>query len=357
MKRKATALVVSLLLLIFLAAIFVFSYISRSRIPDMQSNLVTVSEDMVFGVVIGEDPRLIERDELLFMDPEAYKKEIDLASGLGADFVRIDINGSVTDNEDRLKHLDEVVEYAEKLDLDLCFGVFGRKDWVNDSIFYGNNQGGNGDANWDDFVEEYKKEIRVLAERYEPRYLVIFPECSDFLSDQIDSKIDNGEWLDLAKDIALEVKIGALNSKVIVGGALSKGESYSSDDWGLLHMIIENNDPIIDVVSINAYDVAGLDEQLDDFMRLKEKYHWQGEIWMGEVAFSPSVAESYFDNDLDKGQEDFFLYALHLADKNDFNGFVIYNFRKSDDSLNEGIVTEDYSERPAYGALKEIMED
>ncbi|MDD3191072.1 MAG: hypothetical protein PHI66_05305 [Candidatus Pacebacteria bacterium] len=357
MNRKAVALVVFFIFVLLLAVIFVFSYISRSRIPDMQSGLITVSDEMIFGVVIGDDPRLVEKDESLLMDPEAYKKEIDLVAKLGADFVRIDINGSVTDNEERLKRLDEVVKYAEKSDLDLCFGIFGRKDWVNDSIFYGNSQGGNGDASWDDFSREYKKETKILTERYEPRYVLIFPECSDFISNQIDSERSNEEWLGLAKDIALEAKMGMIDPKVIIGGVLGRGESYSSNDQEFLRMIIENNDPIIDVISMNAYDISGLDNQIGEFMQLKEKYHWQGEIWMSEVAFFPSMVESYFDTDFDGGQEDFFLYALHLANKNDFNGFVIYNFRKGNDSLNEGVVAENYSERPAYSALEKVIED
>mgnify|MGYP005667923003 CR=1 FL=1 len=82
---------------------------------------------------------------------------------------------------------------------------------------------------------------------------------------------------------------------------------------------------------------------------LRKNYDWRGGIWVGETNLL-----SFSD---ENEQKDYFLYAIDLADKSGFTGFCIFYFRDGSGTTgSNGILHNDFTPKPAYDAIKQIIQ-
>jgi hypothetical protein len=110
-----------------------------------------------------------------------------------------------------------------------------------------------------------------------------------------------------------------------------------------------NNDPVFDVLAMKAHGAEQLDGGIKNLVRLRDKYHWQGEIWLSGVEFTDDSFSLVLDKEARR--KDFYLYAAFLAGANDASALSVSGLRGDAG----GLLRTDFSPTPAYGALEKVL--
>lgn len=328
-----------LIILLFIVATYlIYEKFTEPQIPELSSDLVMFSKDVSFGTTINAASTEIENEKKTTIDLSNAKKEIDLAYDMGADLVRFDLERKNLESADELGKLDEAVSYARGKKMRIYLAYLGRNVWL------GTNEGG-GKADWGEFKKEYKADTVFLMNRYKPDYFLILPECPYSIGRQVDSRQSMEEWFNFAKEVGLALKQISFPTKIALEGAMLSGGAKAAD-LAFAERVLGNNDIAINIFSMNAGSAAELEEGKKNLLGLKKKYHWEGEVWMGNVKIDAGGDEAR--------QKNYFLYALHLASFDDFSGIILGRLRDSDGD-NGGIVAEDFYPKESYAAIKEVM--
>lgn len=333
-KENAALLII---LLLSIATYLVYGKFNEVRVPEMDPSLVSFSKSVVFGSTINAASATSDEKNFV-IDLGSAEKEIDLAYDMGAGLVRFDVEQKTLASAEEIKKLDEVVSYARFKKMKIYLAYLGRNSWL------GAGEGG-GKANWEDFKKGYKTDAVSLMERYRPDFFLILPDCPSGIGRQVDSQRTPDDWLNFAKETGIAIKQVSFPAKVVLEGTILS-DKRQPEDTIFAERALENNDAAINIFSMNAGSATELKEGMETLSAMKKKYHWEGEIWMGNV-------EGDSDGDARK-QKDFLLYALHSANSNGFSGIILGRLR--DDAGNRsGIVAEDYSPKDSYAAIKEVM--
>ncbi|MFA6897421.1 MAG: hypothetical protein WCQ96_04005 [Patescibacteria group bacterium] len=334
LKENAALLII---LLFFIATYLVYGKFNELRIPEMDPSLVSFSKSVVFGSTINAASATAgERNFVI--DIGSAEKEIDLAYDMGAGLTRFDVEQKTLASAEEIKKLDEVVSYARSKKMKIYLAYLGRDSWL------GTGEGG-GKANWEDFKKGYETDAVSLMERYKPDFFLILPDCPSGIGRQVDSQRTPEEWLDFAKETGVSIKQVSFPTKVVLEGMILS-DKRKSGDAAFAERALENNDAAINIFSMKVGSATALKEGTEALLSMRKKYHWEGEIWMGNV-------ENDSGGDVRK-QKDFLLYALHSANSNGFSGVILGQLR--DDAGNRsGVVAEDYSPKDSYAAIKEVM--
>lgn len=350
-KQKRIAVIVCLLVLL-LAAFAVFKIVTKTKAPEMNSELIYVSPDMSFGSVIDSASSDFGGGETFAIDVENAKKEIDSISALDMDFVRFNIKQETLAQANETAKLNEVVSYARDNGLKIYIGYWGREAWLNSSIFSANANGGGGKATWEDFKQGYKEDVALIMENYSPDYIMILPQCPFGIGQQIDSERSLEEWLNFSKEVALEIKRVSFSTKVVLEETMLTEESQDKLQAEFVKMLLENNDSSLDIISLAVNDASELEKSIDNFSEIKNKYHWHGDFWIANGSDVSSRENSIEEN----YQKDFLLYSIHLADSNGFSGWIAGSCRDGAD-WKFGIVNEDYSSKASYSAIGQVIKN
>jgi len=333
-KENAALLII---LLLFIATYLVYGKFNEVRVPEMDPSLVSFSNGVVFGSTIDAASATMGEKNFV-IDLSSAEKEMDIAYDMGVGLARFDVEQKTLASVEEIKKLDEVVSYARFKKMKIYLAYLGRNSWL------GAGEGG-GKANWEDFKKGYKTDAVSLMERYRPDFFLILPDCPSGIGRQVDSQRTPDDWLNFAKETGIAIKQVSFPAKVVLEGTILS-DKRQPEDTTFAERALENNDAAINIFSMNAGSATELKEGTETLLAMKKKYHWEGEIWMGNV-------EGDSGGDARK-QKDFLLYALHSANSNGFSGIVLGRLR--DDAGNRsGIVAEDYSPKDSYAAIKEVM--
>lgn len=327
-----------IILLFIVATYFIYGKFTEPQIPELSSDLVMFSRDVSFGTTINAASADMGSGKKSTIDLFNAKKEIDLAYDMGADLVRLDLERKNLESVDELGKLDAAVSYAREKKMRIYLAYLGRNAWL------GTNEGG-GKADWGEFKKEYKADTVFLMNRYKPDCFLILPECPYSIGRQVDSRQSMEEWFNFAKEVGLALKQISFPTKIALEGTMLS-DGAKAADLAFAERVLGNNDVAINIFSMNAGSAAELEEGKENLLGLKKKYHWEGEVWMGNVKAGAGGNESK--------QKDYFLYALHLASSGDFSGIILGRLRDSDGDTS-GIVAEDFYPKESYTAIKEVM--
>ena len=328
------------ILLFFVAAYLIYGKLSEPRIPELDSHVVSFSKNVSFGATVNAASAHIGSEESLSIDSDNAKKEIDATYDLGADLVRFNLERRTLESADEMEKLDGVVSYAQGKNMKIYLAYLGRNSWL------GSGEGA-GKANWEDFKKGYEADAVFLMAKYKPDYFLILPECSYNIGRQVNSKRAMEEWYDFAKEVGLAIKRVSFSTKIALEGTMLSSGAKSAD-VAFAERVLSSNDAAINIFSMNVGSATELEKGMENLLNMKKKYHWEGEIWMGNVGISS-------DGDVQK-QKDFLLYAIHLTNRNDFSGIILGQLRDGAGDKN-GIVTESYGLKNSYTAIKEVMGD
>lgn len=347
-KTRENVFLIFLLLLFFVAFFLISKTYTASQIPEFEAGMISVPENMAFGTTIDAASCNPDGGKSCDIDSDSAKKEIDAAADMGANFARFNLAGETLDSKEELQKLDEAVSYARGHKLKINLALWGRKKWMR-------SYGGNGIA-WEEFKKKYTEDAGSYVRRYRPDYFVILPDCPYVPGSQTDSEKTVEQWLEFAKQAALSAKQNFYDSKIILEGFMSAEDDVRKREAEFLNAVIRNSDPIISIISIKEENVSDLEDGVKNLFRMKEKYHWQGAAWLGSVDFSSGNFLSGKQDDGNSGQEQkkFFLYAFYLADTNGFSGVSVGSLHDRAGN-NNGILKGDYSSKPAYDAMKQVM--
>lgn len=347
-RARENTFLIFLLLLFFVAFFLIFKMYIAPQIPELEADMISVPENMAFGATIDAascDPDGGRSCDIVLDDA---KKELDAAAEMGVNFVRFNLAGETMDSKEELQKLDEAISYARARKLKINLALWGRKKWISS---YGGNR-----IAWEEFQKKYAEDAGSYMQRYQPDYFVILPECPHVPGDQVSSENTAEQWLEFAKKAALSAKQNFYDSKIVLEGFMSAGNDIRKDEAEFLNVVIRNSDPIISIISIKEENVSDLESGVKNLTRMKEKYHWQGAVWLGSVDFSSgNLLYGKQDNSSSyQEQKKFFLYAFYLANANGFSGVSVGSLRDRIGS-NNGILKEDFSSKPAYDAMKQVM--
>ncbi|MFA7169638.1 MAG: hypothetical protein WC178_02180 [Candidatus Paceibacterota bacterium] len=340
MDDKKKILIVSGLLIFLFLSNLASNFFNEVRIPELDPNLISVSKKMSFGVTINSASAVFGDGKTSSVDFNSAKKDIEAASTLGSDLVRINLEGEMLEKAEDVNELKEVIVFARAEHMKIFLAFWGRESRLG-------SFNAAGKSTFDDFRKSYIEDTNFLMDQFAPEYMLILPECPYWAEKQVSSEVSPDEWFDFAKDVALSVKKKSFETKVVV-----EGDFYSAVDEGekeleFVKQVMEDNGPTFDVVSLNIKNAQELEDSTDKLLQMGDKYHWHGELWMGDVEFSKQNDEKL---------KNFIIYAMYLADSNDFGGFVISQFRDSSIS-SDGILSEDFSQKSSYGAIKNVIDN
>lgn len=321
-----------------------------------------IHTSMTFGIIIdyasyrypGYWRGLILTDE--------SKQQINLAADLGVDFVRFDIRNEAISSSTEMAKLDEIIDYARSKELSIYIGVYGMEAWYDWNRMADYPYGGGGTATWGEFTEMYTNEAVTLAQRYEPDYMMIMVECPFNIGNQVNFTKTIAEWVNYTKQVADTVKAVSGNTRIVLDQIVRKddGGPHGSSEYEFTEEVIKDNNELIDIVACDPYNYEDLDSDVENLARFKNEYDWHGDIWIGETNLldnwhkltRPSTSKE------DNQQRDYFIYAVDLADREGFNGFCIFYFTDdaNDESSGMGITYKDFTPKPAYDAIRQIIE-
>ncbi|MDD3006211.1 MAG: hypothetical protein PHX30_01365 [Candidatus Pacebacteria bacterium] len=327
-----------IILLLFVSVYLGYKKFSEPQIPELSSDMVSFSKNVSFGTTINAASAKVGREKDFAIDLSNVEKEISLASDLGAGLVRFDLERRTLESAGELAKLDGAVACARDKKMKVYLAYLGRNSWL------GSNEGG-GNASWDDFKKEYKSDTVFLMARYKPDYFLILPECPYSIGRQVDSRRSLEEWFNFSKEVGLAIKQISFSTKVALEGTVLS-DGAKAMDRTFAERVLGNNDAVIDIFSMNAGSATELEGGKKNLLGMKKKYHWEGEVWMGNVRNDSG-------NDMAE-QEDYFLYSLHLANSAGFSGIILGQLRDGSSDAG-GIVAEDFSPKSSYTAINEVM--
>jgi hypothetical protein len=324
-------------------------------------NINDIHTSMTFGVIV---------DYASYRYPEFWrgpiltnesKEQIDLAKQLGIDFIRFDIRNEAIDYPEEMEKLDTIIAYARSKSLKIYLGVYGMETYYNWELIGDYSYGGSGKATWVEFKGMYTNEAKYLAEKYKPNYMMIMVECPFNIGNQVNSVRTIDEWVEYTKEVAYTVKDISPDTKIVLDQMVRKGGGpHGSSEYEFTEAVIKDNSKLIDIIGCDPYNYEDLESDIKNLIKLRDNHNWHGKIWIGETNLlnnwdklsRPSTPEE------DADQRNYFTYAIELADQNGFNGFCIFYF--TDDSNDEnsgiGITFEDFTPKPAYNAIKQIIQ-
>ncbi len=193
----------------------------------------------------------------------------------------------------------------------------------------------------------YESEATYLAERYHPDYMMIMPELRFNLGNQVNSVRSIEEWVQFTKVIADSIKNISPDTKIVLDEIARRKSTPNSIDY--IRAIMQDNYEKIDILGIDPYSYSELEDEVSTIVEFRKNYNWHGKIWVGET--------NLLDFNDENEQRDYFLYSIDLANKNEFDGFCIFYFRDgSGMTENTGILYEDFTQKPAYDAIKQIIQ-
>lgn len=288
------------------------------------------------------------------------KKQIDFAKELCVDFVRFDIRNEAITSSTEMEKLDEIISYTRSKNLKIYIGVYGMETWYDWEKALDYTFGGGGLATWDQFKAMYTGEAKFLAEQYYPDYMMIMVECPFNIGNQVNSVRSIDEWVNYTKEVADTIKKISPNTKIILDQIVHKGGGpHGSSEYEFTEVMIKDNSELIDIIGCDPYTYEDLDSDVENLVKLVDKYKWHGNIWIGEtnllenweLLFRPSTIEE------DEAQKNYFIYAIDLANRNGFDGFCIFYFTDdaNDENSGIGITFRDFTPKPAYDAIKQII--
>ena len=320
--------------LFFISVFFIYERLDESMIPEMDPGSVSFAKGVVFGAPADAASYEMGSGKGAAIDADAAKRQIDLISDLGADAVRFDLEKNNLENADEMEKLDSVMEYARKKKLKAILACRGRESWSGPGE-------GKGKPDWEEFKQGYKKDVVFLMERYRPEYIAILPGCPYDIGRQVGVKKSSEEWFEYAKEVGVAVKqIGFSANVMLEGTPFSDGKGAGGSEFA--EAALGSNDISIDIFSMSAGNIEELETGMKDLLALKKKYHWEGELWMGNL-------RADFGDDAAR-QEDFLLYSLYLADSKGFSGVVVGSLADSDGDKG-GILEKDYAAKASYAAI------
>lgn len=325
----------ALFLVILPMVYFVCGSLLEEDVPEMDADLISASERMAFGVTIGSASSFFGKESEVPIDETGAKKDIDAAVLLGADLIRVDLEGRTLENEEEMKKLDSVRAYARERGLGIELAYYGRR----------------GKAEWEGFKTAYQEDAGLLSRRYEPEYFLILPECPSVVGKEIDSERSPSEWLGFMKKAAIAVRKNSADSKIVLEEIISS-DADARGETEFAGEVIRDNDPAIDIISLKTRTVDEMEKGIESLLRVTDKHHWHGAVWMSSVEYPGGSALSGADRE--DGQKNFLLYALHLAGTNGFGAITFAELRDRD-GFENGVLREDYSPKPAYDAIAGVM--
>ena len=176
---------------------------------------------------------------------------------------------------------------------------------------------------------------------------MIMVELRFNLGNQVNSVRSIEEWVQFTKVIADSIKNISPNTKIVLNEIARRRSTPNSVDY--IKAIMQDNYEKIDIIGIDPYSYSELEDEISTIVEFRKKYNWHGEIWVGEA----NLPDFNDENE----QRYYFLYSIDLADKNEFDGFCIFYFRDgSGTTENTGILYEDFTPKPAYDAIKQIIQ-
>lgn len=318
--------------------------------PSSSSDSTSTENPMLFGTTIDSVGYRFPDSYLGPIDLNTAKREIDLADDLGVDFVRFDIRNETLGYFGEVEKLDEIIDYARTKNLKVHIGVYGMETWLSSllSMIVTAKGGGAGKAEWNDFKEMYMWETDYLAKRYQPDYMMIMVECPFNIGNQVNSVRTTQEWVDYTRQVANRIKELSPDTIIILGGTARIKSSPTSIEF--IDAIMKEDVENIDIIGIHPYSYEELEDEVTSVNWLKQKYRWQGDIWIDETNTFPFKNEEY--------QKEYLEYAIYFAAENDIKGVCIFRLRDISDDIggNYGIVNMDFTTKPAYQSVKESID-
>lgn len=340
MKNLATLLALCGLLLL---GDLGYKYFSEVRVPEMDASLVAVSSQLRAGVVVAAASSRLGDGKTEAVDVGRARQEIEVAAALGADLVRFDLEREMLEKTEEADKLQEANAFAREQGLKVFISYGGRESW------FGSASAASGRANFADFQKGYLEDVAFIMDRYHPDYILILPDCPSGPMAQVNAEVGSQQWFELAKDVALSIKKKSFDTQVVLEGDLyPAADARVEQETDFLVRVLSDNDPIFDVVSLEAHSAADLEGGMKILAQLQEKYHWHGAVWLGDVDY-PAAGEP-------AGQEDYFLYALHLANSRGFGGVVFSTLCDGGGNSN-GLMTSDLRAKGAYAAVGRVLKN
>lgn len=349
------------ILLVILVSVLLISGCAEKETPQIppgdrtnatlfnDSDFTSTETPMLFGITIDSVGYRFPDSYLGPIDLKNSKKEIDIANDLGADFVRFDIRNETLGYPGEVKKLDEIIDYARSKNLKVHIGVYGMETWLSSllSMIVTAKEGGAGEADWTDFKEMYMWETDYLAKRYQPDYMMIMVECPFNIGNQVNSVRTTQEWVDYTRQVANRIKEVSPDTIIILGGTARIKSSPTSIEF--IDAIMKEDVENIDIIGIHPYSYEELEDEVTSVNWLKQKYRWQGDIWIDETNTFPFKDEEY--------QKEYLEYAIYFAAENDIKGVCIFRMRDISDDVggNYGFVNMDFTTKTAYQSVKESI--
>lgn len=338
MKNLATILGLCGLLLL---CDFGYKYFSAVQVPEMDASLISISPDLRLGVVIAAASSHLGDGKTEAVDAERSRQEIEAASALGADLVRIDVEREMLEKSEEADKLVQAVTLAKSKNLKVYISYWGREAWS------GSSAATSGKASFADFKQTYTEDIVFIMDKLHPDYLLILPECPVASGSQVEVEVSSQDWFNFAKDVALTIKKKSFDTQVVLEEDLyPAADARVEMETDFLVRTLSDNDPIFDVISLQVRSAAELEGGMKKLIQLRDKYHWHGSVWMGDVDY-PADADA-------AGQEDYSLYALHLSSTNGFGGLIFSTFCDQGEKSN-GLLTADLRAKDSYVAIGQVL--
>lgn len=313
----------SLILILGLAAFaivagFLFNYFNSYKIPQVDPETLFISKDLIFGVAIN-----VENGNNSYIDVDSAKKEIDAARAMGTDLIRFDIGPGVLGRAEEMRKIMQLKTFVDSKNMKTCISLRGGDE-----------------RDFESFKKAYLDSAAIATETFRPDYILFFPDHhSGVVLQAGPTQLGN-----FVKELALSTKKKSFDTKVVIEGNF--GLSAPEEEVDFLRRIIEDNDPVIDIVSMEVRNAEDLEAGRKNLSALADRYHWHGGLWMGDIKCAGGQSAA--------GQKDFLLYSIHLANAGKFEGVIISDFRDAEGN-GGGILTEDFRYKYAYEAIKTAM--
>lgn len=346
---------IAVILILLLVAVIALRFILRPRAPPL-----------VFGIMLQE-PSYQGNDEKFTWSEEDAKREVDLAVGLGVDFVRIDIYYEMFDQSyvepTWLDALDEVVSYVRQKNLKLMMGAFGQFHAHNAEklSFYAHGYGLLKSEDWEALQKDL---IQRIIERWKPDSIYM-SELPTLMAAQMNQVISIKEWRNITERLVDAAKEKNPNIVTVIGltCGIKQSSRESLDLWNEF-----GTSPIssLDIVGFNVYHDSSDNAMMrlrqsvePNIGALKEKY----QVWITEIGLFKIPP-----NWRCPGQGEYERYlreSISYAKQKGMSGYIWFFFRKDCESgiglgrlmwFTDGLVGSDWTIRPHYYVYQELIE-
>ncbi|MDD5686276.1 MAG: hypothetical protein PHE88_00385 [Elusimicrobia bacterium] len=250
---------------------------------------------------------------------EYIRNEIDMGSNTGVDIIRLDVfyTWFKDNNTEIINKTDTAVEQIRKNNKKFCLDIRGLKEWDTPTT-----------------LENYKdiclQEIEALIPRYMPEYVIVANEPYGWTGTRVSGSPSVDEWINVISVLSKRVK-QLLPQCIVINSICSNDPTVLFQKLSLVESI--------DVIGLNPYVLSGYKDWIESKIlpNRNNKKLWIGETWDNAGQYLDSLAEDYIKA------------TIYFAQKNNFDGYVLFYGRN--------LHTTDFKETPAFYAYKKAIQE